>query len=197
MSQPLIISEKLMPEIKVGDIICIHVPSWLFVQVSQVTECWVNHVGVVVDVQQGEPIVAESCVPLSRFTRWSDFVGRSGQGRVAVLRLSDGLDSQRVYQAAEQRKGVIYDAGFDLHSTRQFCSRFVREVVAQAADIQLGTVLTFEQLLQHNPQVNMNFWKCWYLGNIPWQRETISPASLYHDVRVQRVFDGYLDQGSK
>lgn len=72
---------------------------------------------------------------------------------------------------------------------RQFCSRFVREVVAQATAIKLGEVETFSTLLQRNLDVSLNFWRCWFLGRIPWQRRTVTPASLLLSPNLRMIFE--------
>ena len=77
------------------------------------------------------------------------------------------------------------------YSKRQFCSRYVREVLDEAAGVKLGEVENFSTLLKRNPQADQTFWKVWYFGNIPWQRETVTPASLLQDGRMRVVFDGH------
>jgi hypothetical protein len=48
--------------------------------------------------------------------------------------VSEPTPEQRpqVAVSAERRLGTLYDTGFDLHSRRQFCSRYVREVLFEA-----------------------------------------------------------------
>jgi hypothetical protein len=110
-------------------------------------------------------------------------VARSEGGRVAVMRgWTDGLNAgaagRRWRQAARQRLGVHYDTGFDLGSRGQFCSRFVHEVLLQATGQAVGQGQTFGQLLQQRPDANLGFWRLWFLGRIPWQRQTVTPASV-------------------
>ncbi|MBB7319210.1 hypothetical protein HEM98_020950, partial [Escherichia coli] len=31
-----------------------------------------------------------------------------------------------------------------------------------------------------NPNAKLTFWKFWFLGSIPWERKTVTPASLWH-----------------
>jgi hypothetical protein len=102
----------------------------------------------------------------------------------------NALQQAKLKEAATEREGILYDTGFDLHSHRQFCSRFVREVLQEAAGVELGEVENFSTLLQRNPQADQRFWQMWYFGHIPWQRETVTPASLLRDGRMRIVFDG-------
>ncbi len=183
----------LAPTLSVGDVVFIRVAARPFREVAAATGSWTNHVGIVIDVSGAEPLIAESTFPLSRTTTLSKFVARSEGGRVAVARLKAPLTSeqqQRVVAAAERRNGVFYDTGFDLHSRRQFCSRYVREVMAEATGIRLGEVETFATLLSRQPQTELGFWRVWYFGQIPWQRETVTPASLLHSPELAPVFDG-------
>ena len=99
-------------------------------------------------------------------------------------------DAAAVAVAAAQRAHVFYDTGFDIHSSRQFCSRYVREVLLQATGQPVGQVESFSSLLAHSPQADVGFWRAWYFGSIPWQRETVTPASVLRTPGLQTVFDG-------
>lgn len=191
-AEPIKLNE-LTRQIKVGDVVFIRIPRAPFTKVADSTMSWTNHVGIVSDISGTEPMIAESRVPLSGETTLSNFVQRSDKGRVAVTRLATPLDAQqqqKLKQAVVVRNGVLYDTGFDLHSKRQFCSRYVREVVDAATGVKLGEVENFANLLKRNPNADQAFWKAWYFGSIPWQRETVTPASLLNDGKLQVVFDG-------
>ena len=69
----------------------------------------------------------------------------------------------------------------------------MREVLEDAAGIRLGETEDFHTLLQRNPQADQTFWRMWYFGNIPWKRETVTPASLLRDNRLVVYFDGHAD----
>jgi hypothetical protein len=98
--------------------------------------------------------------------------------------------ARELHQLAARREGIFYDTGFDLHSRRQFCSRFVHEVIEEATGVRVGEVETFSQLLAKQPDANVRFWRFWYFGHIPWSRETVTPASLLHSPALGIVFDG-------
>jgi hypothetical protein len=55
----------------------------------------------------------------------------------------------------------------------------------------LGEVEDFSTLLKRNPQADQQFWKMWYFGDIPWERKTVTPASLLNDAKLHVVFDGH------
>ncbi len=187
---------ELGKKLEVGDVVFIRIPKAPFSKVADTTSSWTNHVGVVTDVSGKEPVIAESRVPVSGETTWSRFVKRSDHGRVAVSRLPARLDQQQQFklrQAVYARRGIVYDTGFDLHSRRQFCSRYVREVLFEASGVELGEVENFATLLQRNPQADQRFWRVWYFGHIPWQRQTVTPASLLNDGRMRLAFDGRVE----
>ncbi len=186
-------SLELGKKLEVGDVVFIRIPIPPFTEVASTTRSWTNHVGIVVDVSGKEPQIAESRFPLSGQTSWSHFVKRSDMGRVAITRLPAPLDidqQSKLKHAVQVRKGIFYDTGFDLHSHKQFCSRYVREVLQEAAHVELGQVEKFSTLLKNNPQANQKFWRKWFFGNIPWERETVTPASLLRDDKMHVVFDG-------
>ncbi len=194
---PRISSAQLASELEVGDVVFIRVAALPFKKVAATTASWTNHVGVVVAAQTAneEAIIGESTFPFAKNTPLSRFVARSEGGRVEVGRLKIGLtESQKIVivTAAKRRSGIFYDTGFNLHSKGQFCSRYVREVIDEATGIKVGEVEDFTSLLNHNPNQDLRFWRVWYFGNIPWQRETVSPASLLRSDELRSQFDGYV-----
>lgn len=204
MSMPLLPEQTSLPTrgvreleaaLRAGDLVFTRIEGHPFTQIAHVTNTWTNHVGIVVSSSATGVVIAESRIPISCCTTFSRFVRRSSQGRVAVLRLPWLLSApeiRRLQQAARHRLGRIYDTGFNLHSHRQFCSRFVREVLEESTGALLGEVMTFSDLLARNPETDLRLWKLWYFGRIPWERTTITPASLYVSSSLQVVFDGQL-----
>lgn len=185
--------ERLAMQMTVGDVVFIRVPAKPFREVATATASWTNHVGVVIASDPTGVFIAESTFPFARKTTLDRFIDRSTDGRVAVSRLRTPLartQVERLLNAVERRLGTFYDTGFNLHSRRQFCSRFVREVLDEATGIQVGEVETFAQLLNRRPGADLSFWTAWYFGRIPWSRETVTPASLLVSPDLEPVFDG-------
>jgi hypothetical protein len=181
--------------LKIGDLVFIRISVKPFREVAEATGTWTNHVGIVTCIDGKEPVIGESTFPFSRTTSLSKFVAKSEQGIVAVSRLKFDLSSQQIHlvqKAVNQRAGIFYDTGFNLHSKKQFCSRFVAEVIKESTGITLGKVESFKELLNNRPNANLNFWKFWYFGQIPWERETITPASLLNSTELTPVFSGSI-----
>ena len=190
---PILEAAELAERLRVGDIVFIRIPVLPFRRVAAATNTWTNHVGVVVDVSGAEPSIAESKFPLSCTTALSRFIGRSEARRAAVARLKEPLSLQQqlaVAAAARKRTGIVYDTGFNLFSRRQFCSRFVREVVHEATGKLIGEVESFSGLFARNPQADLGFWRLWFFGRIPWNRQTVTPVSLLQSPHLVSVFDG-------
>ena len=184
---------ELGKSLAVGDIVFTRIGAYPFRKVAEATGTWTNHVGIVLDVSGKEPVIGESRFPFSGSTTLSRFVARSAGGRVAVMRLPAPLSPDQqaaIVAAAARRDHVFYDTGFDARSHRQFCSRYVREVLMEGAGVEVGRVETFQALLAAAPQSDVGFWRAWYFGSIPWQRETVTPASVLRTPGLQTVFDG-------
>lgn len=178
--------EKIL---QIGDLIFIEIDILPFRLIAKDTGTWTNHVGIVIS---DDPLmVAESTFPLSKATAFKKFVGRSKNHRLAIKRPLVVLDHDKIRVAASKRMGVMYDTGFDLHSKRQFCSRYVHEVLDEAAGIKVGRIETLRALLYANSEAHTRFWRLWYFLRIPWERETITPASVFNDTQLVTIFDGY------
>jgi hypothetical protein len=192
--------QDLSGNMQVGDVVFIRVTALPFRKVAGTTGSWTNHVGIVIDTSGRQPLIAESTFPLSRITTLSRFVARSEAGRVAVTRLKAPLSEvQRadIARAARERLHVFYDTGFDLNSRRQFCSRYVREILHEATGVDVGEVEKFSTLLSKNPDTDLRFWRLWYFNRIPWERETVTPASLLTSVEFDTIFDGSVKNGRR
>jgi hypothetical protein len=60
--------------------------------------------------------------------------------------------------------------------------------VYKAIGIDVGRVQTFQELFNDNPSaIYLSFWRMWFLGFIPWQRKTITPATRLVDAKFITV----------
>lgn len=189
--EPMLDAADLASQLRVGDLVFILIDNPLYRRVANASASWTNHVGIVIDIDGAEPVIAESRVPVSGCTTLSRYLARSASGRVAVRRLSAQPDATAIAAAARKRMGRLYHTGFNLDSSRQFCSKFVREVLLEATGQAVGEVQCFSALFASNPQADLRFWRWWYFGNIPWQRRTVTPASQLHSPLLHTVFDGF------
>ena len=173
-----------------GDIVFISINAFLYKQVAKGTGSWSSHVGFAIQ-EQGQWLIVESAVPCVTKTPLRKFLARTCNGELMIRRLKNRPTASQIAAlktAADKRMGTFYHLGFKFESNRQFCSKFVYEVYKEAIGIKLGKVQTLAQLLQENPQASVRFWRCWYLGFIPWHRKTLTPASQITDKSLFTVF---------
>jgi hypothetical protein len=167
-------------KLAVGDIVFIHIGGPVFSRVAATTQSWTSHVGIIVDRQRGDWIVAESGIPFVRKTPLRKFLDRSVNEEFSIRRLRNepsAEEKRAMLKFADAQVGKLYSLGFNLDSSHTFCSKFVRDVVYAGTRQQIGEVETFDHLLHRNPRARLWFWRVWFFGFIPWQRPTITPAS--------------------
>lgn len=180
-----------------GDIVFTCIGNTLFGQISTASRCWSNHVGIIIGHNGEDYLVAESRVPLSTVTTLSRFIQRSAEQRYAIRRLQGGLSEEQKKLIVEQvpsRLHKLYHTGFKYDSSRQFCSKFVFDIYKEALCTPVGNIETFGQLLRSNPDAKLTFWKFWFLGTIPWERKTVTPASLWHYPNLDLIYDSRMHQ---
>jgi hypothetical protein len=164
----------------VGDIVFTRIGGPIFANVAATTQSWTSHVGIIVDFQDGDWIVAESGIPFVRKTPLRVFLDRSQDQRFSIrrLRTPPNEDQRRAMLIfANSQLGKPYSLGFDLESRNTFCSKFVHDDVFVCTQQSIGEVETFDHLMHRNPNAPLWFWKAWFFGRIPWDRTTITPAS--------------------
>lgn len=182
--------------LEVGDIIFTSIGTTLFRQIASASLCWSNHVGLIIGHNGQDYLVAESRVPLSTVTTLTRFIQRSAGQRYGVRRLTHHLtDEQKAALVAEvpSRLNKFYHTGFDYHSSRQFCSKFVFDIYQSALSINVGEIETFKDLLSKNPEAKLNFWKLWFIGHIPWERATVTPTSLWSHPQLELIYRSHED----
>ncbi|WP_230425646.1 YiiX/YebB-like N1pC/P60 family cysteine hydrolase [Spartinivicinus ruber] len=175
--------------IKEGDLLFISIKSPLYKQVAKTTNSWVSHVGIAL-FEDGEWVVAESAVPLSRKTPLRKYIKRTVGTQFSLCRLNQPINEeqlQKIKLGINNRLGILYHLGFNYSSQLQFCSKFVHEVFYEALSVQLGKVETFNELLLSNPNTNLLFWRLWYFGRIPWHRKTVTPYSQLIDEQLHTI----------
>lgn len=172
---------KCNPEI--GDLVFIRVGGFLFGRVAKATRTWTSHVAILYGQDdEGRWLVGESKIPKSTITPLEHVLSKSEGGLYALRRLRGGLtdeEKEKVRKGVEARLNHWYHLGFKYESRRQFCSKFVRDILIEATGRELEPMLSFRDLREKYPDYPMTFWRWWYFGRIPWDRRTISPGDLF------------------
>lgn len=178
--------------LKSGDILITSIPNFLYRRVAEVSSSPASHVGIAFYDQNQGWLVAESAVPVVKYSTLANFIGRSDNGWLVVRRLRNGVTGQQVEalrQACDERMGKLYHLGFHYLSKRQFCSKFVHEVYLSALGVELGKLESFQTLLHSNPDTPLWFWRLWFLGRVPWARLTVTPASQLRCEQLETVWE--------
>lgn len=191
---------NLPEKYEIGDIVFTCIGAALFGQIASASRCWSNHVGIIIGHDGTDYQVAESRIPLSTVTTLTRFIERSTGHRYAVRRLAGGLTAEQKQSIVKQipsRLHKLYHTGFKYESSRQFCSKFVFDIYKEALCTEVGDVETFKQLLLSNPDAKLTFWKFWFLGSIPWDRKTVTPASLWHHNKLTLIYQSHAESGKQ
>lgn len=192
--QPTSVAAALpLEQLEEGDVIFIRIGNFLYSRVAQTTKSWDSHVGILFRAGDGNWEVAESTVPLSRFTSLDAFLRRSEGGRYAVRRLAGGLSAEQksaLRAACERRMGILYHLGFNFDSPRLYCSKLVHAAYLEATGRQIGTVETFRELIVANPGAPLWFWRAWFFGFVPWSRRVVTTTSQLRSAALVTICEG-------
>lgn len=178
-----------------GDLIFIRSGSYLYQRVADMTRTWTSHLGVLFEGRSSGWMVAESRHPKVVYTPLETFLSRSVSGLFAVERLKQGLPKEAIHelkQAADRRMGLRYDLGFDYDARGEFCSKFAHEIYLEALGVELGKVETFREVVDKGSGVPIWFWRMWFFGSIPWERRTVTPASIFASPLLQPVIEPHV-----
>ena len=183
---------EALPLVREGDIVFIRVKSFLYRKVAETSRSWESHVGIIFRNPDGAWMVAESTIPVSKFTPLEKFAARSEDGRFSILRLRADLSREEVLRlraAAESRMGIFYHLGFKYDSPRLFCSKLVHDSYLESTGRSVGHLETFRELLTANPDAPLWFWRIWFFGRIPWERRCVTTTSQLQSGSLVTVFD--------
>lgn len=175
-----------------GDLVFLDIPNFIFRNVARGSDSWTSHVGIVFRRPNGEWVVAESTIPRSKETPLCQYLKKSSAYKFEIKRLTDGLTQEQVERLraeAQQLLHRFYGLGFDYDSKRLFCSKFAY-LVYRSIDVEIGEIQSLRQVWEKNNAASLGFWRAWFLGNIPWERRTITPASQLNDPKLTTVLKG-------
>ena len=180
---------RVADELHEGDLIFLDIDNILFEQVAVATKTWTSHVGVAI-YNEGW-FVVESAVLFSRETPLCKYLARTQDERVEVRRLKEFLSSRHLEDLKSElssQMGIMYDIGFDYDSQGLFCSKLVFNTYKNVLGIEVGEIKTFRMILGENSQSDLTIWQVWFLGNIPWDRRTVTPRDQLIDDDFFTVF---------
>lgn len=176
-------------KIKIGDIIFIEIPFPPFTKISEATNNWTNHVGVVYDIVDNQIYIAESKVPKVVITKLENFIKRSKNNKYEIYRVKDlTLDEEyKIKSNAKKYLNIKYDYGFNYDSNKQYCSKFVYTIYKESLNIEVGSIETLKEILEKNKNISLCFWNFWFLYSIPWERKAITPANIIENKKLKKI----------
>lgn len=186
------VMHSALPGLKEGDIIFTCAKNVIYRKIAQTFQSWESHVGILFCDSSGGWKVAESTLPITKFTPLDKFLLQSEDGRFVIRRLRAGLSQEetpRLRVAVESRMGKLYDLGFQYDSSRLYCSKFVYDTFLEATGQRIGRIETFREMFEENPGAPVSFWRAWFFGRIPWERRTVTTTSQLHSANLVTVFD--------
>jgi hypothetical protein len=193
------ICEDVLRVARPGDIVYIQRRNYLNYILFKIMNSHATHPSLILE-KDGKLMVAESITPVSRWTDLCEFVNSGHKGLFSVKRVR-GLEVSRelslaMTKAADRRMGVPYDLSFKLSSKKQFCSKFVYEVYKETTGIQVGKLQNFRELLAQyktNSPTAVSLLevviRAFNRGEVPWDEDTIAPASQYFDSNLELVIE--------
>ncbi|HEF5869928.1 TPA: hypothetical protein SAY52_000485 [Burkholderia cenocepacia] len=132
-TMPLATVRTLAAGAHVGDLVFIREPAGAPDAAAGATGTWANRFGIVVDTSGDEPVIAApAAFAWTKLTPLSRFVARTDGGRIALARrvAAASADAQRqVHALAERRIDALLGSRFNLRARRDFCARYVAEVL--------------------------------------------------------------------
>lgn len=182
--------KQVESQLKEGDIVFINIDNWLYRKVAQATKGWTTHVGIALK-EEGQWIVAESTIPLSKKSKFCDFIQKTDHDQYSIRRIANRefatTEIDQIKSIADKNMDRFYDFYFNYDGPRLFCSKFVYDLILQTSGVTVGEVETFGDLRRKNPDLDITFWEYWFLGDVPWEQRTITPQSMYEDSKLITV----------
>ncbi len=174
-----------------GDLVFFGLSNVVFRQLAAATNSWTSHLGIVFKSENGKWMVAESLIPFSRKTEFCHFIQRGYKKYFEIHRLKSSFPENKkseLISEIDQRMGKPYDLGFNYNTSKMFCSKFVYDIFYKILGVQVGHLQTFRDLQNQNPTYDFSFWKYWFGGRIPWERQTVTPASQVEDEDLVEIY---------
>lgn len=181
-----------LPRLREGDVIFIRMKNAIYRKIAETSQSWESHVGILFRDSRGAWTVAESTLPITKFTPLEKLVMNSKNGRFVIRRLRAGLspeETQCLRVAVQSRMGKLYHLGFKYDSPRLYCSKFVYDTFLEATGHRIGRIETFREMIEKNPAAPVGFWRFWFFGCIPWERRCVTTTTQLLSPELVTVFD--------
>lgn len=135
--------------------------------------------------------VVEAWTPIAKRTNLAEFIARDS-GQYIQLRLKPEYMNKNsindVVKIAQSYVGKEYDYHFEESEDKIYCSELVYKAYEKGANIPVGKV---QRISEFGRKSAKGYWTEHFNGNIPWERQIISPAGLLITDKFYVVYSNY------
>ena len=177
-----------------GDIVFQHWSNRLGNVICDVTESPLSHCGMIVH-RNGEPQVIEAVGPV-RYIALAKWMKQGQKQHFTQMRLRDVSKEQiaKTIKVAESMLGVPYDIQYELDDEKIYCSELVYKAYLRGAKISVGEI---QKLGDLNWKPNEAFIREITGGDLPLEREMVSPASVARSSKLKLIYSTFPSQADE
>lgn len=182
----------LKKELKTGYIIFQTLPGELSQVICEITESPISHCGMIIRNENGDLSVIEAIGPV-RIVPFDDFIKHGIKEKFAVIKLKDNnfKDFDKVVTEAKKFLGRPYDILYKFDDENIYCSELLFKAFYNAAKMEIARKVKLGDL---NYKGSVDFIKSITGGEIPLEREMVTPVDVYNSKLFVKVFSNYTDQ---
>ncbi|MFC1855258.1 YiiX/YebB-like N1pC/P60 family cysteine hydrolase [Thermodesulfobacteriota bacterium] len=175
--------------LKTGDVIFQKLPSELSRVISEVTKSELSHCGMIIRTDDKTLKVIEAVGPV-RIIPIDDFINNGIDKKFAVIRLKDvsAIDFDAVVDESKKFLNRPYDFQYRFDDEYIYCSELVYKAYLNAENIKIAKVVKLKEL---NYKDNIPFIKSLTGGDVPLEREMVTPVDLYNSNKFEKLFSNF------
>ena len=178
-----------LKDAKTGDVVFQKLPGELSQVISEVTESPIAHCGMVIKEENGAIDVIEAVGPV-RIIPLEQFIKNGIDSKYALIRLKDKnfKDFSAVANEAKKFLGKPYDFLYQFDDEHIYCSELVYKAFLNAAKIKIAKTIKLKDLKYKD---NIDFIKSLTGGDLPLDREMVTPVDIYKSDLFEMKFSNY------
>lgn len=171
-----------------GDILLQHLTSNLGKLIQSVTKSTYTHCGMV--VKEGNKLYVIEAVGPVKYTSIENWINKGHNKYFAQIR-PVGLTKDQIDKVVKESKkylGKPYDIQYELDDKKIYCSELIYKAYLKAADIEIGKKVPLGNM---NWRPNVVFIKMITGGELPLDREIVTPVSLVKSKNVKMIYSNF------
>jgi len=174
---------------KTGDVIFQALPSELSSVISDVTKSEISHCGMVIRGVDGTVSVIEAVGPV-RIVPIDKFINNGIGKKIAVVRMKGKTPKYYDPVVKEARKflGRPYDFVYQFDDEKIYCSELVYKAFYNAYKLKIAKIVKLGDL---NYKDNVEFIKQLTGGELPLEREMVTPVDVYNSDLFVKLFTDF------